>query len=64
MTIFGPPAAGVELVARVRDAAPWRLVDALPGLPEGARGPADARPDSLVPTQWGDLTASVRSHTP
>lgn len=63
LTIYGPPADGVRLVAERRAGDPWTLVDGLPGLPAGP-GPADARPPDAVPYQWGDLTLAHRRVTP
>jgi hypothetical protein len=64
VTIFGPPADGVELVATVQGSAPWVLADAHPGLPASARPVADARRGDHVPYQSGDLTIALRPVVP
>jgi len=64
MTIWGPPAAGIEVIATVSAAQPWVVADALLGLPAGDRGLAEARPEELVASQWGDLSLAYRTITP
>ena len=64
VTIYGPPAAGVEVTARVSGRSPWLIVDTMAGLPGGATAPVAARPATAVMWQWGDVTAAVRRVTP
>jgi len=64
MTIWGAPAAGVELIATVSGEQAWIVADALLGLPAGDRGLAEARPEELVASQWGDLSLAYRAFTP
>lgn len=64
VTIFGPPAEGVAIEARVNGRSPWTIVDSLPGLPAGAEAPAKARPANAVMFQWGDATAVMRKVQP
>jgi hypothetical protein len=44
VTIYGPPADGVAIAARVRGRSPWQIVDAVAGLPAGADAPVAVRP--------------------
>ncbi len=64
VTIWGPPPTGVEVVATVSGEQPWVVADALLGLPAGDRGLAEARPEELVASQWGDLSLAYRAFSP
>lgn len=64
VTIYGPPAEGVEVVAKVRGRSPWQIVDMMAGLPRGADAPVKARPATAVMWQWGDVSAAVRRVQP
>ncbi|HEY8378968.1 MAG TPA: hypothetical protein VIK91_20895, partial [Nannocystis sp.] len=58
VTVYGPPAEGVEIAATLVTPAPWTVVDLVLGL--APDGPAEQRPDIAVPYQWGDLLAAYR----
>lgn len=64
LTIFGPPADGVELVAQLRGADPWLIADAVPGLPAVSLPLVQARPADRVPYQTGDVAVAHRAVTP
>ncbi|MCA9715352.1 MAG: hypothetical protein KC468_11790, partial [Myxococcales bacterium] len=57
LTFFGVPDEGVELVLRIRGAAPVdvAVVDAAYGLPERAAALARARDATAMPRQFGDM---------
>lgn len=64
VTIYGPPADGVAIAARVLGRSPWQVVDAVAGLPTGADAPVAVRPADAVMWQWGDVSAAVRRVQP
>ena len=64
LTIFGPPAEGVEVVAQLRGADPWLIADAVPSLPAVSAPLVQARPVDRVPYQTGDVAIAHRSVTP
>ena len=64
LTIYGPPAAGVEVVAELSGAAPWTLADGVAALPAASAPLVQARPPDRVPYQVGDLAVALRSVTP
>lgn len=64
VVIYGPPADGVKIAARVRGRSAWRIADAVAGLPPGADAPVGVRPADAVMWQWGDVSAAVRRVEP
>ena len=64
LTIYGPPDAGVQLVAELRGDASWQLADGLAELPTDSRPLTLARPADRVPHQNGDLSLVLRAVTP
>jgi hypothetical protein len=55
---FAPACDGLELALQVQGDSPFALliVDATPGLPPGGDTLIQARPNTAVPSQDGDLT--------
>ncbi len=64
VVIHGPPGDGVPMVAELRGAAAWTIVDVLPGTPASAAALVAARPPERVPYQQGDLRVALRTITP
>src|SRR5690606_27647495 len=56
VVVWGPPAAGLAIDARVRGGGEWIVADALAGLPAGGEAIAALRPAHAVPYQGGDQT--------
>ncbi len=64
VTLWGAPEDGFEFIATVSGEGSWLVADALLGLPEGDRSLAEARPEEVVASQWGDLSIAYRQVTP